>query len=235
MNVFTKLGALLRQRHQQKASDFNALVAMIADNREPDVGAVDAALTTAGMTLADLESAVAALVKRRELRAVYEAGPKAEAERPKIDAKLAAARAELEAAQQRYDSVVAPLHAKLREIERAEDAARNAADELRKSCTDAAKLERYAAVVAALEAGEAKRRELRGTINMCEGEAGAARVRANRAPVTQAGSDAGTHLDEAKVWKDKVAKYTAELAESFAEQTRLLAERDEAERALLEV
>lgn len=129
-----------RERQQTRESDYRALVAQIADGKEPDADRVDDVLNANAKSLADLQIDVQRLQTRRGLRVQYDQLPKLTAEQDRLRKQLQAAEKAFEDAERKHEAVTGPLIARLDEIKEEISAGASARRQLWDTCTDAALL-----------------------------------------------------------------------------------------------
>jgi hypothetical protein len=119
-----------RGRRQSVQEKFNALVRSIADGAEPTASTVEPILDAAGKSVAELQSAVELLLKRRQAREKLDLARAVPAERARIGEALLAANREYEsgfaALQEKYERAVEPLKTRLPPLDPVEQAGREA-------------------------------------------------------------------------------------------------------------
>lgn len=143
---FEKLSSRFVKREQTRGEQFDSVVAMLADGREPHGIDVDVLLDQLGRTPADLQSAVERLVARRQAYATWQRGQAVPGEMARIEAAEKAAVAECEAAVNaafaKRDSIMNPLAARRLELGKIERDAERARDFLYSTDPERAKIER---------------------------------------------------------------------------------------------
>jgi hypothetical protein len=120
MSFFDRLLGREKARHQSLRKRLEATIVALADGKEPDAETVDQLLVALGKTAADLEAAVALVVKRRQARAAADRAEKVPAERSKIESQIHAANDTLtravRQAEEKHAAVVIPLRQRLVEL-----------------------------------------------------------------------------------------------------------------------
>jgi chromosome segregation ATPase len=111
-------------------------VERIADSDEPDADYVTEVLDECGKSLDDLRLAVELLQERRELKAKLNTVPRLSAERSRIERQIAAADAELEAADKKHAETVYPLQNELEVLKEQVWAGEQARTKLHDTCAD---------------------------------------------------------------------------------------------------
>jgi len=154
-----------RERQAARAADFRELVAQIADGKEPDADFVAQVLHEAGKSLDELKAAVESLQQRRELRQKLDSVPRLMAKWREIEKQIAAADAELEAAEQHHDDVVLPLQGELAELSREIVAGEQARGELQRTCADTELRARLNDVLARLQGARQEVADMRRAIH----------------------------------------------------------------------
>lgn len=164
-SLLEKIVGRQAQRERARVASYQDTVRRIADGEEPDADDLDRVLSEAGKSLDHLKAGVELLQRRRELRAQLDELPALAAERKDIEAQLATAARELEAAEQRHAAVVKPLLGRRSDIIQANFAADRARKELTDTCADEALCRQVADVTAKLKAAHARVGELRDAIS----------------------------------------------------------------------
>ena len=202
-----------RKREAARAADFRHLVAEVVDGCEPDADHVEAILRDAGKSLDDLREAAERLAHRRRLREQWDRLPELAAERTEIEAKIAAADAALDEAEQRHTDVTGPLHFRLRQGRDAMMEADAVKRQLHDTCTDAALLAELRDVLARLSATDREATECRDAARAERDRALVARSAVERAKRILGGEDqVEEHQARVKEYERKAAGFDAQLA-----------------------
>lgn len=125
-NILSNINNKLRGRQRARAIGFGDLVRQVADENEPAVETVERILSESGKSLEDLGAAVEVLLRRRELRAQYDAGQAVESQLAALDLRADKVHAELTEAKKRHDDAMLPINFERDKLTRAESAARDA-------------------------------------------------------------------------------------------------------------
>src|SRR5689334_1986256 len=107
-NVISSAAEVAAKRRKTQDAKFSALVKQIVASKRPDGAAVDAALSAAGKTLDDLRAAVSLHQQRQQHAENIRKAEGLAGELAQIDEKLAAAYAEYQVAEAKYNAAVAP-------------------------------------------------------------------------------------------------------------------------------
>ena len=128
--IVSKLTGRVKAKQKTALEEYAGLVRQLADNKEPSVEKIETSLDAAGKTVADLQSAVERLLRRRQLKVTVDRARDVAGERAKIDQAEAAAKTKLAEAEATFEATVEPLYARAAELANLERQATAAAGEL---------------------------------------------------------------------------------------------------------
>jgi hypothetical protein len=174
MKLLDKIAGRQSARTNRRLADFKELVRAVADGQDPDADLVDGVLNDCGKTVDDLREAVELLVRRRALRASFDALPKIAKEREAVVRQIAAADRALQEAEDRHDEVTAPLYARVQELKQATSDGEQARHDLVQTCSDEALLSQSRDLADRLDV-------LRDRLGRCRNDAGVCQARATAA------------------------------------------------------
>jgi chromosome segregation ATPase len=202
--VLERLQRKLGDRQKRTSATYLEAVRMVADGREPDADSLAGVLRDTGKTLDDLAADVETMRQRRRWADQVAAVPKLQAELAEHQATIAAANAELEAAEQRYEELTNPIVWDCQRLQDELAAADRARDSLAKSCLDGEALGELAAVRAELQAKREERFNLHGERQRKQKALGDVRdALASYKPI---------HPGDRELWGREAAAIEAELA-----------------------
>lgn len=115
--VLDKVLAAVAAQQAEAETSFRTLAELIAGGDEPEPGDVAAVLRDAGRSVEDLRSAVAVVVRRRELRDRIDTEPEIKARQDELRQLIEAADAELNEASMRHGKTVVPILAELERLD----------------------------------------------------------------------------------------------------------------------
>lgn len=202
--VLERLQRKLTDRQKRTSATYLEAVRMVADGREPDADDLAETLRDTGKTLDDLAADVSTMRQRRRWADQVAAVPALQAELAEHQATIAAANAELEAAEQRYEEITTGPAWECQRIQDELGAADRARDSLTKSCLDPEALGELQAARAELQAKREERFNLHGERERKQKALGDVRdALASYKPI---------HPGDRELWAKEAAGLEAELA-----------------------
>jgi len=161
MKTIESLAALLRDRDRDNDHRYFDLVRRVCDGEDVDPGAAARVLDAAGRSVEDLAASVALLSRRRRLADEVAEAEAMRGEEAGLARQIAAAKAELEAAQARYHAAVAPLRHRAEEVQAAVTRTFGHGKELADTCPYGDKVQAHKDAEAARLAAALRRDALR--------------------------------------------------------------------------
>jgi chromosome segregation ATPase len=203
--VLERLQRKLGDQQKRAAADYLTAAREIASGREPDADSLAGVLRDTGKTLDDLAADVETVKLRRRWADQVAAVPALQAELAEHQAAIAAANAELEAAEKRYEEKTTGPAWECQRIQDELAAADRAKDSLARSCLDPEALGELAAVRAELQAKREERLDLHNQRQR--------KQEALRNVKAALGSFKPIHEADRELWQREAAGLEAELAE----------------------
>lgn len=222
-DILDKVRGHLDRKRGESRLTFRALVAEVADGREPDPARVEQVLTATGKTVDDLAGEVERLTARRALRAAIDNASTLERERSGIARKVASAEATLADAQRTFEAAVGPLRERIARIDAAEREAESARVAMRRTA-DPALIEEIKVRSNRAEWLASKAAQLRETIDRVSP------LPDEECPRAWAPAEWDEHKRQAAARREK---YRQELARVESEQSEVLEAIKRAEQSLL--